>query len=80
MQALIDASCDRRIDWPVMTIAADEHGVFITAPCWIASTEPLESLPDDPLAVFRFARQHGVPLTRFDADADILNELPTYDW
>lgn len=42
-----------------------------------ATTDPV---PDVVLAIQRYARARGCDYVRFDADADQVGELPTWDW
>ena len=42
-----------------------------------ATTDPV---PDEVLAIQRYARRWGCDYVLFDADADQIGDLPTWDW
>jgi hypothetical protein len=64
-------------DWPAMSVAVYEFGVFITVP---EKIEGCHNLPDDLRDVLLFAQSQGVGMVRFDAHSDGIEDLKSYDW
>lgn len=65
--------------WPAMSIGSYPHGVFMTVPP-LYLEEEYTNLPPDLRAVCDFARAKGCDLLRLDADGDIVDTLPLYQW
>lgn len=76
-----------RPDWPALTVANYEYGAFITVP----PSDMDESgnrtdftewdyMPDDLVAVLRYATEKGATVIRFDRDTEECEDLPSYDW
>lgn len=62
-------------NWPVF-------GGIISTVGWFmyAHEETEQENPADLLVVFEYARKHNCPYVMFDCDADVIDELPFYDW
>jgi hypothetical protein len=45
-----------------------------------SATAILDTVPGVVLAIQRYARRHGCDYVLFDADADRVDDLPTWDW
>ena len=61
-------------DWPVFGFG----GVY----GWViyAHDENLGEIPEDLWRVIEYARANGCDYVMFDADADMIEELPHYEW
>lgn len=61
-------------DWPVFGF----QGVF----GWVifCHEEKDETIPEDLWRVLEYARAKGCEYVMFDADADMIDDLPTYEW
>jgi hypothetical protein len=64
------------IDWPAIGGHYDGSGWFIYALPTIRS----EHAPAELLKVMEFARENGCDNILFDADADQVDDLPTFEW
>lgn len=60
-----------------MTVAAYDYGVFVSVP---VSVDEYRRLPEDLETVLAYARNRNCVVVRFDKDADVLAELPNYNW
>jgi hypothetical protein len=64
-------------EWPVIARYDEGFYVYVGAedelPC-------LRHVPDDLGRVVEFAKQHQCAEIKFDCDAEIVEELPVYDW
>lgn len=62
-----------------LAIAPYEYGAFVSVPANNDAIDELEC-PDDLKAVLKYAHFEGCGVVRFDADADAVAALPTFDW
>ena len=60
------------------TIGGELYG-YIVVLC-LDDDEELSSYPEDLVACMRYADELGCGLLILDSDADIVDDLPTYDW
>jgi hypothetical protein len=65
--------------WPAMTVAAYEHGCFVTVPT-DAEQEQWDALPTDLLSAITHARKLGAAVIRFDSDGETIDGLLVHDW
>ena len=59
------------------TVAEYEHGFFISVP---PEAEYDATVPNDLRSILDFARTKGCFIVRLDADADLIDDLPTFNW
>lgn len=71
-----DSPGGQPINWPAMSVASYEYGVFISVP---DLGEDLSQMPTDLEQVLCYAQRIGLHLIRFDRDGLFDPELPTYD-
>jgi hypothetical protein len=43
-------------------------------------SEDMDGQPSEFSDIFAWARKHGYQWVRIDADGDVVDELPSYDW
>lgn len=63
-------------DWPVSGAPYGPYGWF----CYAHDEDVEGNIPVEMMNVFRFARVNGCGYVLFDRDADVIDELPTWDW
>lgn len=64
--------------FPAITLGATPYGWFIYVP----TVEKLQApdIPPDLKAVLEYAHAKGFSYLLFDRDAELIEELPTFDW
>lgn len=66
----------RDINCPITSYEYD-YGRFVLVP---DATLDIQNVPSDLIAVLEWALINNVQWIRFDCDAEVLPELPVYDW
>ena len=64
------------VNWPVCGGPFDAYGWFMFAD----DENHNQTIPEEIMAVFAYARSLNCNYVLFDMDADVIPELPTWDW
>ena len=65
-----------RPDWPV---SGGPHGLYGWF-CYAHDEDPQGNIPLEMMNVFWFARENECDYVLFDRDADVIDELPVWEW
>jgi len=70
-------------DTPSPVIANYEYGLFVYVPDDMKTFLEERSkgeVPEDLVIVLQYAKDRNIEIIRFDRDADLIEDLPCYDW
>jgi hypothetical protein len=67
-------------EWPAMTVAPYEFGVFISVPPASHIYEHADGLPEDLFCLLIYADEHDCQVIRLDAEGDRLDDLHFHEW